>query len=203
MKTGNTSVLVLLEQLVHSFLKQWKNRSEEEEVLHQRWGKSIRKRNNNTTNSQTLLLFTHKVLLDINTNIFLPTSMKNTAGVPTVRAAGAFHLITWAGEFHVRQEVTSVFLLLCWRAARCPESAERFLVLIVFFPFMLICLAPKKNAPREVPPAVKQEVGSFKLLPLLPPAREKRRVDGRRGSVGKRLFLLRVSVSVEFLSEVQ
>lgn len=144
MKTGNTSVLVLLEQLVHSFLKQWKNRSEEEEVLHQRWGKSIRKRNNNTTNSQTLLLFTHKVLLDINTNIFLPTSMKNTAGVPTVRAAGAFHLITWAGEFHVRQEVTSVFLLLCWRAARCPESAERFLVLIVFFPFLLICLAPKK-----------------------------------------------------------
>lgn len=103
----------------------------------------------------------------------------------------------------MRQEVTSVFLLLCWRAARCPESAERFLVLIVFFPFMLICLAPKKNAPREVPPAVKQEVGSFKLLPLLPPAREKRRVDGRRGSVGKRLFLLRVSVSVEFLSEVQ
>lgn len=163
METGNTSVLLLLEQLVHSFLKRWKNRSEEEEVLHQRWGKSIGKETMNTTNSQTLLLFTHKVLLDINTNIFVTTSMKNTAGVPTVRAAtvqtrtGAFHLVTWAGEFHVRQEVTSVFLLLLrWRSAVSGISwaGSHFNRLFPFCWFVW----HQKYPPRDVPAAVKPEV---------------------------------------------
>lgn len=94
MKTGDTSVPVLFEQLVHSFLKQWKNRSEGEEVLHQRWGKSIRKRNDeHTANSQTMLLLTqmHKLLLYINTDIFLPTrrGKKQQKKMITVRAAAA------------------------------------------------------------------------------------------------------------------
>lgn len=66
----------------------------------------------------------------------------------------------------VRREVTSGFLLLCWRS-RFPESAEQLLSLIVFFPPSFTDLFGTKNPPGEVLPAVKQEVKSFKLL--LPP----------------------------------
>lgn len=66
----------------------------------------------------------------------------------------------------VRREVTSGILLLCWRP-RFPESAEQLLSLVVFFFFQFCWFVWHQNPPREVVPAVKEEVKSFKLL--LPP----------------------------------
>lgn len=68
----------------------------------------------------------------------------------------------------MRQEVTSVFSSSLLEDRGVQNQRSSFSLIVFFFRFA--DLFGTKNPPREVPPAVKQEVNSFKLL--LPPARE-------------------------------